>query len=96
MGFSYQAKLYALPFYGESSMLMYRKDLLEEKGLKMSEQPKYEDTPLPTWRIWSIPWVFINLMSASDRPAAFSPSFLQILLPTFWSRCSLKPQGPLT
>src|SRR6201982_2069268 len=42
-GLSYQGKLYALPFYGESSMLMYRKDLLEEKGLKMPEQPKYED-----------------------------------------------------
>jgi len=24
-------------------MLMYRKDLLEQKGLKMPEQPKYED-----------------------------------------------------
>ena len=42
-GLSYGGKLYALPFYGESSMLMYRKDLLEEKGLKMPEQPKYED-----------------------------------------------------
>src|ERR1700745_2532547 len=42
-GLSYQGKLYALPFYGESSMLMYRKDLLEQKGLKMPEQPKYED-----------------------------------------------------
>jgi len=42
-GLSYDGKLYALPFYGESSMLMYRKDLLEEKGLKMPEQPKYED-----------------------------------------------------
>ncbi|HZC34268.1 MAG TPA: sugar ABC transporter substrate-binding protein [Chthoniobacterales bacterium] len=42
-GLSYEGKLYALPFYGESSMLMYRKDLLEEKGLKMPEQPKYED-----------------------------------------------------
>jgi sorbitol/mannitol transport system substrate-binding protein len=42
-GLSYQGKLYALPFYGESSMLMYRKDLLEEKGLKISDQPKYED-----------------------------------------------------
>src|ERR1700757_5330742 len=34
-GLSYEGKLYALPFYGESSMLMYRKDLLEQKGLKM-------------------------------------------------------------
>ena len=42
-GLSYEGKLYALPFYGESSMLMYRKDLLEEKGLKMPDQPKYED-----------------------------------------------------
>jgi sorbitol/mannitol transport system substrate-binding protein len=42
-GLSYQGKLYALPFYGESSMLMYRKDLFDEKGLKMPEQPKYED-----------------------------------------------------
>jgi sorbitol/mannitol transport system substrate-binding protein len=42
-GLSYGGKLYALPFYGESSMLMYRKDLLDAKGLKMPEQPKYED-----------------------------------------------------
>ena len=42
-GLSYDGKLYALPFYGESSMLMYRKDLLDEKGLKMPDQPKYED-----------------------------------------------------
>ena len=42
-GLSYGGKLYALPFYGESSMLMYRKDLFDEKGLKMPDQPKYED-----------------------------------------------------
>src|ERR1700738_5216860 len=41
-GLSYQGKLYALPFYGESSMLMYRKDLLEAKGLTMPEQPTYD------------------------------------------------------
>ena len=42
-GLSYDGKLYALPFYGESSFLMYRKDLFEEKGLKMPEQPTYDD-----------------------------------------------------
>jgi sorbitol/mannitol transport system substrate-binding protein len=42
-GLSYQGKLYALPFYGESSMLMYRKDLFEEKGLTMPAQPSYDD-----------------------------------------------------
>src|ERR1700740_3079188 len=42
-GLSYDGKLYALPFYGESSMLMYRKDLLDAKGLKMPGQPAYDD-----------------------------------------------------
>jgi len=42
-GLSYDGKLYALPFYGESSFLMYRKDLFEKKGLKMPDQPTYDD-----------------------------------------------------
>jgi sorbitol/mannitol transport system substrate-binding protein len=42
-GLSYEGKLYALPFYGESSFLMYRKDLFDQKGLKMPEQPTYEE-----------------------------------------------------
>jgi len=42
-GLSHDGKLYALPFNGESSMLMYRKDLFEEKGLKMPEQATYAD-----------------------------------------------------
>jgi polyol transport system substrate-binding protein len=42
-GLSYEGKLFALPFNGESSMLMYRKDLFEAKGLTMPEQPTYDD-----------------------------------------------------
>jgi len=42
-GLSYQGKLYALPFYGESSLLVYRKDLFDAKGLQMPEQPSYDD-----------------------------------------------------
>ena len=42
-GLSYDGKLYALPFYGESSMLMYRKDILGAKGLTMPDHPNYED-----------------------------------------------------
>src|SRR5262245_40640864 len=33
-GLSYDGKLYASPFYGESSMVMYRTDLMEKAGLK--------------------------------------------------------------
>jgi sorbitol/mannitol transport system substrate-binding protein len=34
-------KLYAVPFYGESSFTLYRKDLFEKAGLTMPEQPTY-------------------------------------------------------
>jgi sorbitol/mannitol transport system substrate-binding protein len=41
-GLSYRGKLYAVPFYGESSFLMYRKDVLENAGLERPADP--------TWR----------------------------------------------
>jgi sorbitol/mannitol transport system substrate-binding protein len=40
-GLSYNGTLYALPFYVESSMTYYRKDLFAAKGLKMPDQPTY-------------------------------------------------------
>src|SRR5277367_5350582 len=40
-GLSYDGKLYAAPFYGESSMVMYRKDLMDKAGLKMPEKPTW-------------------------------------------------------
>jgi len=39
---SAEGGLYGEPFYGESSFLMYRKDIFDEKGLVMPERP--------TWR----------------------------------------------
>src|SRR5215218_8284419 len=41
-GLSADGKLYAVPFYGESSFLMYRKDLFEQAGLTMPERPTWE------------------------------------------------------
>ena len=38
---SYEGKLYAAPFYGESWMLMYRKDLMDKARLKMPERPTW-------------------------------------------------------
>jgi sorbitol/mannitol transport system substrate-binding protein len=35
-------KLYGQPFYGESSFLMYRKDVFEAKGLKMPAHPTWD------------------------------------------------------
>jgi sorbitol/mannitol transport system substrate-binding protein len=35
-------KLYGEPFYGESSFLMYRKDIFDAKGLTMPEKPTWD------------------------------------------------------
>ncbi|KVD15969.1 sugar ABC transporter substrate-binding protein [Burkholderia ubonensis] len=39
---TYNGQLYALPFYVESSMTFYRKDLFAAKGLNMPDQPTYD------------------------------------------------------
>src|SRR5260221_6713778 len=39
---SYNNNLYAVPFYGESSMLMYRKDMLAAKGITMPDHPTWD------------------------------------------------------
>ena len=41
-GLSLDGKVYAAPFYGESSMIMYRKDLMEKAGLTMPDGPNWE------------------------------------------------------
>ena len=40
-GLSANGKLYAAPFYGESSMIMYRKDLVEAAGMVMPDNPTW-------------------------------------------------------
>ena len=43
---SYEGNMYSVPFYGESSFLMYRKDLFEQAGIKVDQNPNYQ----PTWQ----------------------------------------------
>ena len=43
---SYEGNMYSVPFYGESSFLMYRKDMFEKAGIKVDPDPKYQ----PTWQ----------------------------------------------
>ncbi len=40
-GLTLDGKLYAAPFYGESSMVMYRTDLFSKAGLKMPKAPTW-------------------------------------------------------
>jgi len=41
-GLSYKGEMFAAPFYGESSMVMYRKDLFKKAGLTMPEAPTWD------------------------------------------------------
>ena len=41
-GLTVDGKLYAVPFYTESSFTLYRKDLFEAAGLTMPEEPSYD------------------------------------------------------
>jgi sorbitol/mannitol transport system substrate-binding protein len=42
---SYEGNMYSVPFYGESSFLMYRKDMFEAAGIKVPQDPNYQ----PKW-----------------------------------------------
>jgi sorbitol/mannitol transport system substrate-binding protein len=39
---SYEGNMYSVPFYGESSFLMYRKDLLDQAGIAMPHDPTWQ------------------------------------------------------
>ena len=41
-GLSAEGTLYAAPFYGESSMIMYRADLVEAAGMTIEDNPSWE------------------------------------------------------
>ena len=41
-GLTVDGTLYAAPFYGESSMVMYRKDLMEKAGMEMPDAPTWD------------------------------------------------------
>jgi sorbitol/mannitol transport system substrate-binding protein len=41
-GLSYEGTLYAVPFYAESSFTFYRKDLFDQAGLTMPDEPTYD------------------------------------------------------
>lgn len=42
-GLSYNGQLFAAPFYAESSMTFYRKDLFAKAGLTMPAKPRYDE-----------------------------------------------------
>ena len=57
-GLSVDGKLYAAPFYGESSMLMYRKDLADAAGIKVADKPTWTDIKALAAKIHNPPAVY--------------------------------------
>ena len=57
-GLSVDGKLYAAPFYGESSMLMYRKDLTDKAGVTFPERPTWDQVRDAAAKIHNPPNVY--------------------------------------
>jgi sorbitol/mannitol transport system substrate-binding protein len=89
---SYQGKLYAAPFYGESSFLMYRKDVLKKAGVTMPAQPTWEQVAAIARKINTPQMAGICLRGKpgwGDLGASFT-TVLNTMGGTWWSA---KPDG---
>ena len=91
-GLSAKGKLYASPFYGESSFVMYRKDVLAKAGLKMPARPTWDQVAKIARKINSSSMAGICLRGKpgwGDLGAAFT-TVLNTFGGTWWSS---KPNG---
>src|SRR4051794_21722920 len=91
-GLSADGKLYASPFYGESSFLMYRKDVLKKAGLTMPAKPTWDQVAAIARKLNSPNMAGICLRGKpgwGDLGASFT-TVLNTFGGTWWSA---KPDG---
>src|SRR5258706_1029470 len=91
-GLSAKGKLYASPFYAESSFVMYRKDVLKSKGVTMPARPTWQQVAAIARKINSPSMAGICLRGKpgwGDLGAAFT-TVLNTFGGTWWSS---KPDG---
>jgi sorbitol/mannitol transport system substrate-binding protein len=89
---SVNGKMYASPFYGESSFLMYRKDILAKAGLKMPLHPTWQQVATIARKIKTSSMAGICLRGKpgwGELGAAFT-TVLNTFGGTWWSA---KPNG---
>jgi sorbitol/mannitol transport system substrate-binding protein len=89
---SVKGKMYASPFYGESSFLMYRKDILAKNGLKMPLHPTWQQVATIAKKIKTSSMAGICLRGKpgwGDLGASFT-TVLNTFGGTWWSA---KPDG---
>ena len=94
-GLSVNGKLYAVPFYGESSMLMYRKDLADKAGITVKERPTWGEIKELAAKIHD-PANGVYGICLRGKPGwGDNMAFLSTLVNTFggqWFDMSWKPQ----
>ena len=93
-GLSADGKLFAVPFYGESSMLMYRKDLADKAGVKLGDRPTWEQVKDLAGKVHSPPAVY-GICLRGKPGWGDNMAFLSTLVNTFggqWFDMSWKPQ----
>src|SRR3954451_14605604 len=91
---SADGKLYAAPFYGESSFLMYRKDVLKAAGVTMPAHPTWDQVAAAARKVNSPNMAGICLRGKpgwGDLGAAFT-TVLNTYGGTWWSA---KPDGSI-
>src|SRR5205809_1755892 len=84
---SAKGHMYAAPFYGESSFLMYRKDILAKKGVKLSLHPTWQQVAAAARKIKTPSMAGICLRGKpgwGDLGAAFT-TVLNTFGGTWWS-----------
>ena len=94
-GLSVDGKLYAVPFYGESSMLMYRKDLADKAGITVKDNPTWGEIKELASKIHG-PAAGVYGICLRGKPGwGDNMAFLSTLVNTFggqWFDMSWKPQ----
>ena len=94
-GLSVDGKLYAVPFYGESSMLMYRKDLADKAGITVKDKPTWGEIKELAAKIHD-PAAGVYGICLRGKPGwGDNMAFLSTLVNTFggqWFDMGWKPQ----
>lgn len=94
-GLSRDGKLYAAPFYGESSLMMYRKDLTDKAGIRFEGRPTWKQVREAAGKIHD-PGNGVYGICLRGKPGwGDNMAFLSTLVNTFggqWFNMDWKPQ----
>ncbi|WP_046114177.1 ABC transporter substrate-binding protein [Aquincola tertiaricarbonis] len=94
-GLSVDGKLYAAPFYGESSMLMYRADLMQKAGITLPARPTWTQVKEAAAKIHDAKSGVYGICLRGKPGWGDNMAFLSTMVNTYggqWFDASWKPQ----